>query len=95
MADEEGKMESAKYITWDYRRVSKLGLCSIRKRSKLGTVGHSIGLRLERANTSFLPGQRRSDRGRCAIRRDKIIDHVFDKDALALLQGKYTIVEMP
>ena len=85
MANEKGEMELTQDFAGDHRWVSRLRFRSIWIRSKLPTVDHTIRRRLGRTNSSFLSSQRRGDRRWRTIRRDKIIDHVLDEDALALL----------
>lgn len=85
MADEKREMELTQDFAWDYRRVSRLSFRTIWIRSRFPTIGNTIRVRLGRTNSSFLSGQRRGNRRRRTIRRNKVMDDVLDEDALALL----------
>lgn len=93
MADEKCKMKLAQYVAWNNRWVSRLGFGSVGIRSNLRSVDHAIGVRLKRTDTSLFSGQRRSDRRRYTIRRNKIVNDILDEETLALLKGKYLTAE--
>lgn len=53
-------------------------------------VSSTVGCVLFRAYTTLFSRKRRSDRDWLAIRRHKVLDHVFDEKASSLVVGKWT-----
>ena len=101
MADQEREVKLAQELSWHDGWVAGFGFGGIGVRSSLfiirgavgGAIAGTVGVWLRgRPDTAFLPLQGWSDRWRCLVGRDQVVDDVLDEEALALEEGKYAVV---